>query len=107
MRFFFCLRNNSVFCNTSKNICLLFQRAREEAAQKKDKVKLLTDSVSNFIATVPPNAHEPLKKELTVLVKNYERLCSRLNGKCETLEVSYLATMQLFWGSTLFSLQAI
>ncbi|XP_077338684.1 dystrophin isoform X2 [Lithobates pipiens] len=62
------------------------KRAREEAAQKKDKVKLLTDSVSNFIATAPPNAHEPLKKELSALVNNYEGLCSRLNGKCETLE---------------------
>ncbi|XP_063809549.1 dystrophin isoform X8 [Pseudophryne corroboree] len=62
------------------------KRAREEAAQKQDKVKLLTDSVHNFIATAPPAAHEPLKKELGVLVTNYERLCNRLNGKCETLE---------------------
>ncbi|XP_053563574.1 dystrophin isoform X5 [Bombina bombina] len=62
------------------------KRAREEAAQKKDKVNLLTDSVNNFIARAPPTAHEALKKELAVLVTNYERLCSRLTGKCETLE---------------------
>ncbi|XP_075446382.1 dystrophin isoform X4 [Ascaphus truei] len=60
--------------------------AREEAAQKEVKVKLLTESVSNFIARAPPAAHEGLKKDLDVLVTNYERLCSRLNGKCETLE---------------------
>ncbi|XP_075056397.1 dystrophin isoform X4 [Mixophyes fleayi] len=62
------------------------KRAREDAAQKQDKVKLLTESVNNFITTAPPAAHEPLKKELSVLVTNYERLCNRLNGKCETLE---------------------
>uniref|UniRef100_A0A6I8QSI2 Dystrophin n=1 Tax=Xenopus tropicalis TaxID=8364 RepID=A0A6I8QSI2_XENTR len=62
------------------------KRATEEAAQKEDKVKLLKDSVNNFIATAPPAAHEPLKKELEVLVTNYERLCSRLNGKCQTLK---------------------
>ncbi|CAH2223155.1 dystrophin isoform X1, partial [Pelobates cultripes] len=62
------------------------KRARDEAAQKKDKIKLLTESVNNFIATAPPAAHDPLKKELNVLVTNYERLCSRLNGKCATLE---------------------
>ncbi|XP_061483366.1 dystrophin isoform X4 [Rhineura floridana] len=62
------------------------KRAKEEAAQKDVKVKLLTDSVNNFIARAPPAAHESLKKELDVLTKNYQRLCSRLNGKCKTLE---------------------
>ncbi|KAM4797278.1 dystrophin [Rhinophrynus dorsalis] len=62
------------------------KRATEEAAQKRDKVTLLTDSVNNFIATAPPAAHEALKKELDVLVTNYERLCSRLTGKCQTLK---------------------
>ncbi|XP_078246601.1 dystrophin isoform X8 [Pogona vitticeps] len=62
------------------------KRAREEATQKEVKVKLLTDSVNNFIARAPPAAHEALKKELDVLTKNYQRLCSRLNGKCKTLE---------------------
>ncbi|KAJ7320669.1 hypothetical protein JRQ81_020180, partial [Phrynocephalus forsythii] len=62
------------------------KRAREEATQKEVKVKLLTDSVNNFIARAPPAAHEALKKELDVLTKNYQRLCSRLDGKCKTLE---------------------
>ncbi|KAM3837732.1 dystrophin isoform 2-T2 [Vipera latastei] len=62
------------------------KRAKEEAQQKEVKVKLLTDSVNNFIARAPPAAHEALKKELDVLTKNYQRLCSRLNGKCKTLE---------------------
>ncbi|XP_077199085.1 dystrophin isoform X16 [Paroedura picta] len=62
------------------------KRAREEAAQKEVKVKLLTDSVNNFIARAPPAAHEALKKELDVLTSNYQRLCSRLDGKCKTLE---------------------
>ncbi|OCT92415.1 hypothetical protein XELAEV_18015475mg [Xenopus laevis] len=62
------------------------KRATEEAAQKADNVKLLTDSVNNFIATAPPAAHEPLKKELDVLITNYEQLCSRLDGKFQTLK---------------------
>lgn len=65
----------------------MFQRAKEEAQQKEVKVKLLTDSVNNFIARAPRAAHEALKKELDILTKNYQRLCSRLNGKCKTLEV--------------------
>ncbi|KAJ6667635.1 hypothetical protein lerEdw1_016756 [Lerista edwardsae] len=62
------------------------KRAKEEAMQKEVKVKLLTESVNNFIAKAPPVAHEALKKELDVLTNNYQRLCSRLNGKCKTLE---------------------
>ncbi|EOA99273.1 Dystrophin, partial [Anas platyrhynchos] len=62
------------------------KRAKEEAMQKEVKVKLITDSVNNFIAKAPPAAHEALKKELDVLITNYQRLCSRLNGKCKTLE---------------------
>ncbi|XP_030331578.1 dystrophin isoform X11 [Strigops habroptila] len=62
------------------------KRAREEAMQKEVKVKLITDSVNNFIAKAPPAAHEALKKELDVLITSYQRLCSRLNGKCKTLE---------------------
>ncbi|XP_010222997.1 PREDICTED: dystrophin-like, partial [Tinamus guttatus] len=62
------------------------KRAKEEALQKEVKVKLITDSVNNFIAKAPPAAHEALKKELHDLITNYQRLCSRLNGKCKTLE---------------------
>ncbi|KAM6095626.1 dystrophin isoform 9-T9 [Chlamydotis macqueenii] len=62
------------------------KRAKEEAMQKEVKVKLITDSVNNFIAKAPPSAHEALKKELDVLITSYQRLCSRLNGKCKTLE---------------------
>ncbi|XP_061855877.1 dystrophin isoform X9 [Colius striatus] len=62
------------------------KRAKEEAVQKEVKVKLITDSVNNFIAKAPPAAHEALKKELDVLITSYQRLCSRLNGKCKTLE---------------------
>ncbi|KAM9032123.1 dystrophin isoform 5-T5 [Sarcophilus harrisii] len=60
--------------------------AKEEALQKEVKVKLLTDSMNNFIARAPPVAHDALKKELDTLITNYQRLCSRLNGKCKTLE---------------------
>ncbi|XP_042644227.1 dystrophin isoform X9 [Tyto alba] len=62
------------------------KRAKEEAMQKEVKVKLITDSVNNFIAKAPPAAHEALKKELDILITSYQRLCSRLNGKCKTLE---------------------
>ncbi|KFW00969.1 Dystrophin, partial [Fulmarus glacialis] len=62
------------------------KRAKEEAMQKEVKVKLIADSVNNFIAKAPPAAHEALKKELDVLITSYQRLCSRLNGKCKTLE---------------------
>ncbi|XP_041114936.1 dystrophin isoform X1 [Polyodon spathula] len=62
------------------------KRAQEEVQQKEVKVKLLTDSVNSFIAKAPPVAHEALKTELAVLTSNYQRLCSRLNGKCKTLE---------------------
>ncbi|XP_064906036.1 dystrophin isoform X13 [Columba livia] len=62
------------------------KRAKEEAMQKEVKVKLITESVNNFIAKAPPAAHEALKKELDVLITSYQRLCSRLNGKCKTLE---------------------
>ncbi|XP_051782196.1 dystrophin isoform X2 [Erpetoichthys calabaricus] len=62
------------------------KRAKEEVEQKEVKVKLLTDSVNGFIAKSPPAAHEALKSELNVLTSNYQRLCSRLNGKCKTLE---------------------
>uniref|UniRef100_A0A8B9F969 Dystrophin n=1 Tax=Amazona collaria TaxID=241587 RepID=A0A8B9F969_9PSIT len=62
------------------------KRAKEEAMQKEVKVKLITDSVNNFIAKAPPAAHGALKKELDVLITSYQRLCSRLNGKCKTLE---------------------
>ncbi|MGH0119294.1 UNVERIFIED_CONTAM: hypothetical protein FKN15_025765, partial [Acipenser sinensis] len=67
-----------------ENICK--QRAREEVQQKEVKVKLLTDSVNSFIAKAPNVAHEALNTELGVLTSNYQRLCSRLNGKCKTLE---------------------
>ncbi|KPP76684.1 dystrophin-like [Scleropages formosus] len=63
------------------------KRAQEEVHQKEVKVKLLTDSVNSFIAKAPPAAHEALKAELHVLTTNYQRLCSRLDGKCKTLEM--------------------
>ncbi|XP_064353936.1 dystrophin isoform X9 [Dromaius novaehollandiae] len=77
------------------------KRAKEEAIQKEVKVKLITDSVNNFIAKAPPAAHEALKKELDVLITNYQRLCSRLNGKCKTLEEVWAC-----WGELLSYLNA-
>ncbi|XP_071992023.1 dystrophin isoform X9 [Engystomops pustulosus] len=71
------------------------KRAKEDATQKEEKVKHLRESVKNFIATAPSAAHEPLKKELDVLVTNYERLCSRLNGKCETLQEVWKCWLEL------------
>lgn len=65
----------------------LHQRAQEEVHSKELKVKLLTDSVNSFIAKAPPTAHDALRSELDVLTANYQRLCSRLDGKCKTLEV--------------------
>ncbi|KAK7166628.1 hypothetical protein R3I93_006395 [Phoxinus phoxinus] len=62
------------------------KRAQEEVHQKETKVKLLTDKVTNFISKAPPVAHDALKAELDVLTSNYQRLCSRLDGKCKTLE---------------------
>ncbi|XP_027631518.1 dystrophin-like [Tupaia chinensis] len=62
------------------------KRAKEEAQQKETKVKLLTESVNSVIAQAPPVAQEALKKELDTLTTNYQWLCTRLNGKCKTLE---------------------
>ncbi|XP_075905519.1 dystrophin isoform X3 [Nelusetta ayraudi] len=62
------------------------KRAQEEVHSKELKVKLLTDSVNSFIAKAPPTAHDALRSELDVLTANYQRLCSRLDGKCKTLE---------------------
>ncbi|XP_076017960.1 dystrophin isoform X2 [Genypterus blacodes] len=62
------------------------KRAQEEVHSKALKVKLLTDSVNSFIAKAPPTAHDALRSELDVLTANYQRLCSRLDGKCKTLE---------------------
>ncbi|XP_067116720.1 dystrophin isoform X2 [Osmerus mordax] len=62
------------------------KRAQEEVHSKELKVKLLTDSVNSFISKAPPTAHDALRAELDVLTANYQRLCSRLDGKCKTLE---------------------
>ncbi|XP_062906974.1 dystrophin isoform X1 [Mobula hypostoma] len=62
------------------------KQAKEEVTQKEMKVKLLSDAVNNFITKAPPVAHEALKSELDMLTGNYQRLCSRLNRKCKTLE---------------------
>uniref|UniRef100_A0AAY5F0V5 Dystrophin n=1 Tax=Electrophorus electricus TaxID=8005 RepID=A0AAY5F0V5_ELEEL len=62
------------------------KRAQEEVHQKEIKVNLLKDKVTSFISKAPPAAHDALKAELDVLTSNYQRLCSRLNGKYKTLE---------------------
>uniref|UniRef100_A0A4W3IX27 Calponin-homology (CH) domain-containing protein n=1 Tax=Callorhinchus milii TaxID=7868 RepID=A0A4W3IX27_CALMI len=62
------------------------KRAKEDILQKEVKVKLLSDGVNSFIAKAPPAAHEALKSELDMLTGNYQRLCSRLNGKYNTFE---------------------
>ncbi|XP_072296331.1 dystrophin isoform X3 [Eucyclogobius newberryi] len=81
------------------------KKGQEEVHSKEIKVKLLTDSVNSFIAKAPPTAHDALRSELDVLVANYQRLCSRLDGKCKTLEevwacwcelLSYLEQENLF-----------
>ncbi|XP_078088640.1 dystrophin-like isoform X11 [Mustelus asterias] len=61
-------------------------RAKEEVSQKEVKVKLLSDGVNSFIEKAPLTAHDALKSELDMLTGNYQRLCSRLNRKCKTLE---------------------
>lgn len=80
-----------IFCHAFKKISFSFQRAKEEALQKETKVKLLTETVNSVIAQAPPAAQAALKKELETLTANYQWLCTRLNGKCKTLEVSYLS----------------
>ncbi|KAJ8003692.1 hypothetical protein DPEC_G00150960 [Dallia pectoralis] len=62
------------------------KKGQEEVHSKELKVKLLTESVNSFISKAPPAAHDALKAELDVLTTNYHRLCSRLDGKCKTLE---------------------
>ncbi|XP_004086056.1 dystrophin isoform X2 [Oryzias latipes] len=62
------------------------KRAQEEVHSKELKVQLLTDSVNSFIGKAPPTSHDALRSELEVLTANYQRLCSRLDGKCKTLE---------------------
>lgn len=68
---------------------IILQRAQEEIHQKEIKVNLLQDKVNSFIEKAPPTAHEALKAELNVLTSNYQRLCSRLDGKYKTLEVIF------------------
>ncbi|XP_006870206.1 PREDICTED: dystrophin-like isoform X2 [Chrysochloris asiatica] len=62
------------------------KRAKEEAQQKETKVTLLTESVNSIIAQAQTATQEALKKELDTLTTNYQWLCTRLNGKCKTLE---------------------
>ncbi|XP_076838749.1 dystrophin isoform X3 [Brachyhypopomus gauderio] len=62
------------------------KRAQEEVHQKEIKVNLLKDKVTSFISKAPPVAHDALKAELDVLTSNYQRLCSRLDGKYKTLD---------------------
>ncbi|XP_062866503.1 dystrophin isoform X2 [Trichomycterus rosablanca] len=62
------------------------KRAQEEVHHKEIKVNLLTEKVTSFISKAPPTAHDALKTELDVLISNYQRLCSRLDGKYKTLE---------------------
>ncbi|XP_051994210.1 dystrophin-like isoform X1 [Xyrauchen texanus] len=76
------------------------KRAQEEIHQKKTKVKLLSDKVTNFISKALPVAHDALKAELDVLTSNYQRLCSRLDGKCKTLEEVWAC-----WGELLSYLE--
>lgn len=77
---------NFHFCRFSV-LLLLYQAAQEDVHSKEQKVKLLTDSVNSFISKAPPTAHDALRSELDTLTVNYQRLCSRLDGKCKTLEV--------------------
>lgn len=65
---------------------------------KEQKVKLLTDSVNSFISKAPPTAHDALRSELDTLTANYQRLCSRLDGKCKTLEVRVQFPLRLLPG---------
>uniref|UniRef100_A0A3P8NXL4 Dystrophin n=1 Tax=Astatotilapia calliptera TaxID=8154 RepID=A0A3P8NXL4_ASTCA len=74
---------------TPEDLCKAVEElktAQEEVHSKEQKVKLLTASVNSFIAKAPPTAHDALHSELDVLTANYQRLCSRLDGKCKTLE---------------------
>lgn len=80
----------------TRTLVFILQRAKEDAMQKEVKVKLITDSMNNFIAKAPPAANEALKKELDVLITSYQRLCSRLNGKCKTLEVGCLVNACIY-----------
>lgn len=71
------------------------QRAQEEIRLKEIKVNLLEDKITSFISKAPPTAHEALKAELDVLTSNYQRLCSRLDGKYKTLEVIQLVIIKI------------
>lgn len=74
----------------------LYQTAQEDVHSKEQKVKLLTDSVNSFISKAPPTAHDALRSELDMLTSNYQRLCSRLDGKCKTLEVHINISSEYF-----------
>lgn len=76
-------------------LLLLYQTAQEDVHSKEQKVKLLTDSVNSFISKAPPTAHDALRSELDLLTANYQRLCSRLGGKCKTLKVCQFFLRQL------------
>lgn len=86
-------------------VCLfVHQTAQEEVHSKEQKVKLLTASVNSFIAKAPPTAHDALHSELDVLTANYQRLCSRLDGKCKTLEVHCILSFLICYLCSNFNL---
>ena len=85
------LRSQIIALLLREHFFFIFQRAKEEAQQKEAKVQLLTESVNSVIAQAQPAAQEALRKELDTLTTNYQWLCTRLNGKCKTLEVSHFS----------------
>ena len=85
------IRSQFIALLLREHFFFFFQRAKEEAQQKEAKVQLLTESVNSVIAQAPPAAQEALRKELDTLTTNYQWLCTRLNGKSKTLEVSHFS----------------
>ncbi|XP_043925536.1 utrophin isoform X2 [Protopterus annectens] len=70
------------------------KRAKEDVLQKEVRVKILKDNIK-MLAAGTPSGGEELTCELDVVLENYQRLCSRIKGKCQTLEEVWSCWIEL------------
>uniref|UniRef100_A0A4W3HNI6 Utrophin n=1 Tax=Callorhinchus milii TaxID=7868 RepID=A0A4W3HNI6_CALMI len=62
------------------------KRAKEDVLQKEVRVKILKDNIIVFSKKAPSGAQAWMSRELDLVLENYKRLCTRIQGKVYTLE---------------------
>uniref|UniRef100_S4R7T6 Dystrophin n=1 Tax=Petromyzon marinus TaxID=7757 RepID=S4R7T6_PETMA len=62
------------------------KRANEELSHKEVKVKILKDAVTSFVGKSSGPGRDKIMGELSAVLANYQRLCSRLQGKHTMLQ---------------------